>query len=537
MPAPAGLVGELYVQDPGRTWKELRDAANIALLPQHYGVLLTTVLGLPPLLADAFDDGAMTTGAATLDGSGRLQAVVGARVTSGKELVARLTTGSKASHDEARDASGMTLLKPKPGKASAEISLAVLGNVLLVAQSEDALRDAGPYVARTLPTKKPPAPGAVLVVPKEALRGALAKEVRARWKRVEASLAAKDRENRAKHGGRAPDFGDPAAALSVMSGSVGDWVKMLEEVESAQVQLAGKGDSIQLRLTVDPGASKPLSEWISGLSLGDARPLLALPRRSALGVLTRSTEEQRGASAKSTAAALGRLFGDRLKAPEQEKIEAALGDLARARGDEALFGLSLGATQGVVFRGPAGDRKAFDSAMKGMVGLLRMNAFREPLRQFVGDYDLKQSTTKIVGLDAPVQRVLLSVKPSAMRRAKDPQGELPATPQPVEALWTQNAEHTYGALAVDAPPLLIDLVAGEANKTWETVPGLATRLDKLGNQAGFFVVVRPAPLLGQDLLDAPGVVSLSAGRAGTQAVVDLSVDQAALAVIAQKAMR
>ncbi len=536
VPEPKGLVAEFYVSTPAATWKQARDAAGIALLPRNYGVLLTTVLGLPPIVADAFDESATTTGAAVLDDKSEWQAVVGAKLSSGRELIARLTTGGKAAYDERKDPSGIVYLQPKPGKASTEIALAVLGNRLLVARDAAAIGLVGPYVAKTLPTKKPPGPGVVMHVPKKALSGPLAAELKKRWKTLKTDLTKRDQANRKKHGGRAPDFGDPQAAMSVMASNVAGWVEMLEHAERAQLRLLSEKDALRLRLEVDPGKKSELKDWVRGLAVGDASPLLHLPQGAAVGVIARSSPEQRRASAKSTAASLAKMFGDRLKPAQQERVEKALAELAESRGDEALFGFVRAPTAGLVYRGTSADQKRFDAATKNLVGLLRLNAFKEPINQFVGAFTVKHSTTKIVGLENKAHRVLFTIKPSGMRMAKDPKGQVSAAPQPIELLWTESGGITYGAMTQDAPPLLIAMVATEPAKSWAGLPQVGTRLKKIGKGASFVVAARPQILLGNAPANSAGLATVAVGRESGLGVMNLTVDRAALGFFVQRAM-
>ncbi len=537
VPAPKGLVAELFVSSPGSTWKKLRDTSGAVILPQSYGVLLTTLLGLPPLAADAFDDSATTTGAVALDEASQWRAALAIKLVSGREFIARLTTGSKAAYEPKEHGAGITLLTPKAGKASDAIALAVLGNTLLVARSPEGITLLGPYVAKTLPPKKPPAPGAVAYVPSAALRGPLAGEIKKRWKAAREELSNTDQNNRKKHGGRAPDFGDPQAALAVMTGSVDGWVKLLEGADHAQLELRSENDVVRLHLQVDPGQSTDLQKWVQELAVGDASPLLSLPESAAIGVVSRSSMQQRTESAQSSADALGRLFGDRLNAKDKDRVANALKELAEARGDEAVFGYVRGAdSAGLVYRGSTLDPRRLDAAAKSLVGLLRLPAFEEPLQQFVGQFSIKQSSAKIPGLPNKAERVLLSIKPSGMRMAKDPKGEVSAAPRPVELMWTSADGVTHGAMTTDAPPLLVAMVAAETAKTWAGVPATATGVSRIGKEVGFAVAVRPQILLGNAPLQSPGLATIALGRSGKLGVLDITADQAALRFFMQRAM-
>ena len=90
VPAPAGLIADIVIQRPSKTWTELRalSGAPGQLLPANFQLLFATGTGLPPLAADSID-GELPLFGAVLEGPGTGPSLVlGAHVSDGRELLA-----------------------------------------------------------------------------------------------------------------------------------------------------------------------------------------------------------------------------------------------------------------------------------------------------------------------------------------------------------------------------------------------------------------------------------------------------------------
>src|SRR6185436_18343490 len=111
---------------------------------------------------------------------------------------------------------------------------------------------------------------------------------------------------------------------------------------------------------------------------------------------------------------LSALFADRMNAADQKLVKDTLGALAQARGDTTSYALVVReGNAGLVIKGGLSDAGALDDGTRGLIRLLRIRAFAEPVRQFVGAVTVKQSSTTIAGLEGKVSRALFSVNPSA----------------------------------------------------------------------------------------------------------------------------
>src|SRR5262245_42843330 len=147
-------------------------------------MLTTTLLGLPATSADLIDVDLPLTGVMLDQGGPEPVLVMAVHVKSGRELVARLSAGADAKYSARADAANsLTILEGKPGKASTDVTIGVIGNYLVAAPNADDLAKAGPYAARTLPKRPLPAEPMRVDLKKSALTGQIAKRVRAAWTR------------------------------------------------------------------------------------------------------------------------------------------------------------------------------------------------------------------------------------------------------------------------------------------------------------------------------------------------------------------
>ncbi|MBI3206540.1 MAG: hypothetical protein HYZ29_33695 [Myxococcales bacterium] len=533
VPKPANLAATLIVSKPGETWAKLRETggAPARLLPQSFGLLVSTFLGLPAAAADSIDPDVAMTGAALSDDQGKLEVAVAIHVRSGRELTARLSAGSDAAYSAREDAAtGITLLEGKPGKASTGVALGVLGNYLLAARKPADLTAAGPYAARTLPKEPAPKAPAAISLEKRALSGPVVAAIRETWKGKQAELTRLDDVNRQKHGGRAPDFGDPRAALSALSGAIDGLVKVLESSAAGRVVIEPAGDRLELTVELDAEPQGAAAETFASLTVGDAEPIGALPALTPIVVLTRTTAASRQASAKSMDEGVAALLGDRLTAPDRDKVKGVLERLAQGRGDWETYGVYLDAGKGgLVYRALLTDQKAFDAGAKDLFKLLTVRALAEPLRQFAGETTVKQSTAQVPGVPGTTQRTLVQLKPSAMRAANDKTGKVSTELQNIELLWAYQGGRVLGAASFDAVPVLGALVGAEADPkvTHAGDPKVAAALARV-KSAAFVVLLQPLRLAGGSAQVPPSPLVASFGRRDRTGFLRVEADQAAL---------
>ena len=546
VPAPEALLADVFVRAPDETWRALRDLIGFpaTALPSSSGLMAGTLIGLSGSVAGSISGDVPMVGALVDDpkSESRISGVAGMHVRSGSELVASLTKGSAAAYTARRDApSGVTLLEPIKGKAPEDVALGVVGNYLLAARRSDLVLAFGPYVARTLPKAEiPPEPVAV-IAKKKALSGAVTKLVRDSWASYKKTLEGKDQKNRALHGGRAPDFGDPAAAMLGVDGMVERLAAVLQSSEAARLVIVPGRQHVEARLTLAPVAGGEAETLVRDLEVGDLSALLALPRRTLLGVASRTSEKGRADAAKASSTGLVKLFSDRLSPDDKKKLEATLDSLAAARGDDISYGLLATPSPAAVLRTPASSATEFTNAAKGAFNLLRVRAFAEPLRQFVGDVDVKQASVKIEGLPGNVRRAVVTIKPAPMRLATGKADLVNLAPKPIEFMWTIRDGVAYGAAALDAAPVLVDIATASTDPkaTLAADAAVAASAKRIGGGVSFAVMVQPVALgmtggpFGGKAPSSPLLVAV--GRSEKRGWVRVDIEKQAFGALVRQA--
>ena len=179
VPAPDGLIAELVVPHPDRTWEMTRATlGNMPLVPTSPAVFLADALALPVAALEQLDLIVPIVGAIA-DFHGELAIVAGIHVKDGARFVELVTAPSGGRFKKGNGADGLTQLVPT-GKES-RWSYAVSGNYLLIAQEPEALRKLGVYVARTLPGRPTPAEDVVVTMSHRALAGSVSERLKKVW--------------------------------------------------------------------------------------------------------------------------------------------------------------------------------------------------------------------------------------------------------------------------------------------------------------------------------------------------------------------
>jgi hypothetical protein len=525
VPAPRGLMAELFIPKPTQTWTALRNLVGgpTLLLPSTYPMLASTLLGLPNDVAGHIDSHIPVVGILLDAGKGHPVAVVGLHVVSGRELVADLTTGKNAKYRSRVDpASGVVVLEAVPGKAPEDVSLGVVGNYLLVSDNSEHLVTGGPYVARTLPKRSMPPDPVTLIVPKQALSGPIAAQLEQAWSDYRARLQASKQVVQAQHGGRPADFANPAVALSGASGAVTGLIDVLGSADELQLAVEPTADHLEARLELQPGKSGAAEQFVHGMTTGSAKPLLDLPLGTAFALLERTSASSRKASSQSTRDAIENLLGARLDAAARKQLEQTLADLAQGRGDVLAYALVFNPGHAsATLESTVADPKALKKGVQELIGLLRVPAFAAPIEEFIGHMTLVTSTTHLHGVTGPVNQVLVQVTPSHPS---------PTLPKPFSCLWTIQDGTLYATLGRDSDAVLPELVAA-AHDPQSSLSADATvaAAVKPAQDTSFAVLVDPLKLglIGSSSQGSAPVL-LSVGETSGQGVVRLHVAKSAL---------
>ena len=386
VPAPANHAADIFIPKPAEAFKNIRTRVGgaLTLLPASFPSMMVTVLGLTPQLLEQIDGASPAFGVITDDGK-RTVVVMGVHVRDGSRTVQLLTEGADAKYTASPAKEGVVVLAPRPKLTSRPAALGVMGNYLLTAEKADDLITCGPYVAGTLP-KQPAQEGEiVLMVPGKALKGPVVERIKQGWSSFRKDRE-KDDEQMRKSKGRAPDFGEPAAALADVEGKVESITALLSDLESAKVRLDTDTSGIHAMVTMNPASKDGVaSKTFSTMETGDLAPLLAMPKDTALGLLLRDKAEARAKDAEDQAKGLADLLGDRLGDKEKEAIGTALGTWAKGRGDWMAAAIRWSRTeQEAIVRGSVNDAAALDEAIRSLLLLTNVAAFREPVEHRLG---------------------------------------------------------------------------------------------------------------------------------------------------------
>jgi len=296
----------------------------------------------------------------------------------------------------AREQAGMRVLA-HPDKPLAA-SCALAGRWLVVARDEADLERLGPYAWRTMPTRPAPASPASIVamVPAAAIAGTLASRLSSQWRQARAWLSDRDREQRASHGGRAPDFGDPQAILAAADTVVKRRVALLAGARGASVEIEAGDADVSVELRLQPGPDEAGAGVVASMHPGDARPLAEGPGDAVAGVLVRDDAATRAGDARELEAALAEALAPRVTAADSRALSTALDDWAASRGDWIAAGVAWGPqARGVWMRTPA---DAGARAVREMVDLLHRPAFGDPPKRQLGLHPPTVGPASIAGL-------------------------------------------------------------------------------------------------------------------------------------------
>jgi hypothetical protein len=385
VPAPPGLLAEVWLRAPDDAWARLQRGAGgaLALLPSTTGQLACALGGLDPELAP-FVDGRSTSYVALGDrASGSDVAWALAMPLRDGARAASLFVSADASRYATRVEGSLRIVSRVGAPLPAAVALAPGDRWLLVARDEVALLELGPYAYRTMPTKPPPASSsfAVAVAPQSALSGPISASLLSRWLAARGSLAASDDQERTTHGGRAPDFADPRAILDAADAAIRGRLAFLSQAQTARLEVDVADDRVRADLAVVPGEGQaPARSFVDSMRPGDVLPLARAPSGSVLALLLRDDADARAEGARDLATTFARVLGDRLKREDERAVQVALADWARGRGDWVMAAFPWGERRGMLVRTPAADREAAVRSVREIVGVSQ----RPPLGDLLG---------------------------------------------------------------------------------------------------------------------------------------------------------
>jgi hypothetical protein len=536
VPAPEGLLLAAWVRGPDAAWGEVQRGVGgvAALLPVTVGELVCAFAGLDPRLAPLVDgngtsyvvlghggaesgpsDGALAPRwvmALPLTDAGLASSML---LGAGDAGAAAGATAPYVAHD----VEGMRVLSGHAAPLHVIAALAAGAHGwLLLASSEEDLARLGPYAVRTMPSRAAPVEAGAIVadVPQSAMAGALGPWLAARWGEIRAWLGAKDEEQRAKHGGRAPDFGDPQPIVEALDGAVRERVALVAQARGARVIVDPGDDEVHAELTLDPGGDAESARQLASMVPGDARPLAASPADTLVAVMVRDDPKARDEDATTIQGTLDRALGDRLHEEDARAVHAAITDWQHARGDWWTAAVTWGtsdASRGLWVVTPATSAGASSRAIREVVDLSHRRVFQALLAS-----SLHLSPAAVTPLQAPPLG-----KASLATFAADRTGDRTSIPGAAPGIaWGVTQDPAPGELLVAAGPSARQLLAREI------APGgrlgddsrTARALAALGEAVTFALVAQPLrldPARAGLSSGASAPVVLGWGRKGAEA--------------------
>jgi hypothetical protein len=494
VPAPAGLVAEIIVAHPDRTWDTVRAKlrATTSLVPSSPAVFLGGALGLPLGVLEQLDFNVPMFGLIVEEG-GALGALGAIHVKDGPRLVQAMTMSSPRYVKENQPGSETVHLHPEKPDPEGP-SFAVSGNYLLVGHGKALLDRCAPFITRTLPGRPLPDEDLVATLGQSALAGPISARLKTLWHAWKKDREADDVRLREKHGGSAPDFGDPAEALADMDAKASRFFAVLGDFEEARVSIAiGRGEPetaerYRTLVTLKPRAAGPAKEELATMTAAGLEPLLELPQASAIAFLTRDTKSARETSAASQVEALGKVLGGRLAASDKAKIENAFRSFARGRGDWIAGAIVAGVPRSAVVRGSVSDPGELDQSVFAMLDLLGVRALAEPIGNWIGDLKISGvAEAKSAGEGTP--RIVHAVRrPPKVKRPRDKSVKSHES-DAFDIGWWIGKELFAGAAGHDAKQLLASLEKPEEGATLARVAYLKSAKARLGSSVAFALLV------------------------------------------------
>jgi hypothetical protein len=400
VPAPPDLLAEATIAAPDLSWRRLQHGLGGAtgVLPASLGSLLSSAAGLDARLAAEVNGAAPAY--AVVAGKGPSRAwVLAARLV--EERRARpLFEGKDAVFDVADGGAGMVLLRARPARASAIAAAYAPGGWIVVGSSEAAVEALGPYATRSLAAKPVEAPSIVVDVPGSAFDGELADRAARSWAGVKDALQHDDAAERAAHGGRAPDFGEPGPIVQALDAWVGNKIAVLRDLAGAHVTIDLRDDDLRSTVLAAPRAPDgPAKAALGALHPGDALPLARAPRETVLGFVTRDDAPSRAKDADAVEAATTATLGPRLAAGDRKALHAALGDWSAARDDWFTFALAMTAKDRAAILDVSSSDPARTARGVGELVTLAAHApaLRDPLESWLGASGLAVESVALPG--------------------------------------------------------------------------------------------------------------------------------------------
>ncbi len=493
-------------------------------------MLTASLLGLPPLSADSFDPELPVVGLLIQNGVSPPAWLLAVHAVSGPELIAKLCTGDHAPfRDVASSAPGLRLIEASAPNPKTVPALAVFDNYLLIAESADSLVSAGPYAARTLPKRPAAAAAIALRFSQVALQSKLVPALRGLWAAYRTRLTHLDQTDRSAHGGRAPDFADPAQVILGADALVESALALVDGAAGLELDLEPFADRLDAAVLLEPEAGSEVQTKLAALAAADARALLKLPSETQFALGLSRTNAEREAAGKAAGDDWVRLLGARISEHDAQQLRGVLADWELGRSTESSYGFLGGREPGAFLVASVADAARMKRAGSGFFGLLALPGVRAPLVEFLGQPRVSDSAAPSDGLPNVTRKRLTFAAPAAGK------GSLP----PLSFAWLVNEKEAFAAASKNADATLKTVVqsARGEHDTLGAAAGIADSVQRIGEQTALFAYVDARVAFGASGEQAtfPAPLFLSLGKREHGAALRVEIAKSALDLALQGA--
>jgi hypothetical protein len=460
-------------------------------------------LGLPLGVLEQLDFNVPIVGA-IVEEQGALGAIGAIHVKDGQRVIHLMTTSAPRFTKEQKPGSETTHLMPAVPDSEGP-AFAVAGNYLVIGRGKDVIERCAPFVTRTLPARPLPPEDMAITATQSALAGPIATRLANIWRSWKKEREADDLAMRAKHGGSAPDFGDPAEALADMDAKAARFFSVLGDFEEARLAVIVPSggpdapDRYRMVASLKPRPTGPAADEMTAMSVSGLQPLLDLPASASIAFLTRDTSAARDSAAIAQAEAMSKVFGGRLAATDKTKIETALRAFAKGRGDWLTGAIVTAPSRGAVVRGAVSDPAALDQSAFALLELLGVRAIAEPIANWIGDLKISGVDAARSAGDGAVRMVHVVRRPPKVKLPRDKsdkpeRSDKPVDPEPFDIAWAVGRDVFLAAAGRDAKSLLASLEKVEDGATLARVAHLKSAAIRLGPAVAFALTVDLARL-------------------------------------------
>ncbi len=516
VPAPPGLLADIVFATPRLSWTDLRGAVGgpAILLPRSLGGLVVNLVGFPLRAVQEVDEQLPIVGAAVLpgappDGGGVDSAsaliAFGVHVKDGARLLRVLTMGPDARFTSKRDqASRVVWLERKTEQAKGrvkEATVAVLENYLLIANSAEAVRQAGPYLAYNLSRRKAPSEDLVVELTAAATRVTLGRWL-SRWS--------------SRLSGGADLLLDKMAPLLDLQDASKTVQALLNDIGRARFAVSLLPTTIRLVARLEPRNDEAKKRFAALSTVAPAQ-LLKLPDDTLVAARWTETAAGRRRRAEARGKAL-----EQALAVESTALKKALLGVAESRGDRTLVAVRCSGVGVTGFASGQVEKGArLRESLNELIALRKQPAVAAKLKKRGLKVSTRKGRLERITHDIVLVRIEQLEKPKPEKKDKPKKKDKPSEPPakssddkkpkpstnkpakptepigPIDLRYAIGAKRFYLAAGLDTVGTLQHLVMASpgVDRTLSMKSTVKASLEWLGDKAWVVIFVDPQAMV------------------------------------------